>query len=95
MIWYYLVCFIIFMAIVAVLLFIREMKNAPLVPDTEPFLKGDCAPISEEYFKHYNDFCKNCKFFDETSNCTHEVNIGVIDESKTKICKEDGLFESK
>ena len=83
----------IFIMVVSMILFIREIKKAPLVPETEPFLRGDYVPSGEEHFKHVNAFCKNCKFFDGTAMCLHENHFGLIDEHKAKICKEDSLFK--
>jgi hypothetical protein len=93
MTWYIILGTFTLLIVVSMILFIREIKKAPLIPETEPFLKGDAAPTGEEYFRYFNTFCKNCKFFDKTATCLHEDNFGLIDEHKSRICKKRCLFE--
>ena len=93
MTWYIILGAFILLIVVSMILFIREIKKAPLIPDSEPFLNGDYIPNEEEHSKHCGVFCKNCKFFDGTAMCLHENHFGLIDEHKTKICKENSLFK--
>ena len=93
MIWYIILGAFTLLIVVSMILFIREIKKAPLVPDTKPFLRGDYVPNGEKHFKHVNTFCKNCKFFDGTATCLHEQHFGLIDKHKTEFCKENSLFE--
>lgn len=95
MIWYIIIGFFALITIVFMILLLREIKNAPLVPDTMPFLRGDYVPTGEEYFKHFNTFCRNCKFFDGTATCLAEHSFGIINEHNTNICKTESLFEPK
>ena len=69
MTWYIILGTFTLLIVVSMILFIREIKKAPLVPETEPFLKGEIAPTGEEYFRYFNTFCKNCKFFDKSAIC--------------------------
>ena len=95
MIWYIILGAFTLLIVVSMILFIREIKKAPLVPDTKPFLRGDYVPTGEEYFKYFNTFCKNCKFFDGTATCLTEHSFGIINEHNTNICKTESLFEPK
>jgi hypothetical protein len=93
--WYIILGAFTLFIVVFMILLLREIKNAPLVPDTMPFLRGDYVPTGEEYFKYFNTFCKNCKFFDGTATCLNEHNFGVVDDHNTKVCKKDSIFEPK
>ena len=93
--WYFIIGFFVLIMLVIMILLLREIKNAPLIPDTEPFLRGDIAPTREKYFRYFNTFCKNCKFFDGTATCLTEHSFGIINEHNTNICKTESLFEPK
>ena len=79
----------------SIIIFYYEAKHAPLIPDTEPFLRGDYVPKEDELVKHAETFCKNCKFFDGTATCLHEDNFGLVTNHTEQVCKKESLFEAK
>ena len=79
----------------SIIIFYYEAKHAPLIPDTEPFLRGDYVPKEDELVKHAEIFCKNCKFFDGTATCLHENNFGLVTNHSEQLCKKESLFETK
>jgi hypothetical protein len=84
--------------IISTVLFISEIKKAPLLDDKEPFLEGDYDPKEDSTLAIYDyaeTFCKNCKFYDGTAMCLHEDNIGVVDINLIEVCKKASMFEAE
>lgn len=89
--------FLAILFIISLVLFIIEIKKAPLIDDKEPFLNGDYGPKEDPTLAIYDyaeTFCKNCKFYDGTAMCLHENNIGVVDINLIEICKKGSMFEA-
>lgn len=85
------------MFIISTVLFISEVKKAPLIDDKKPFLHGDYDPKKDPTLIAYDyaeKFCKHCKFYDGTAMCLHEDNIGVVDLSLIDSCKKESMFEA-
>jgi hypothetical protein len=83
--------------IISAVLFISEIKKAPLLDDKEPFLEGDYNPKKDPtlfVYDYAETFCKNCKFYDGTAMCLHEDNIGVVDMNLIDSCKKESMFEA-
>ena len=92
-----IVYFLAILLIISLVLFIIEIKKAPLIDDKEPFLKGDYDPKEDPTLAIYDyveTFCKNCKFYDGTAMCLHEDNIGVVDMNLIEACKKASMFEA-
>lgn len=73
-------------------LFLYEIKRAPLVDDTQPFLHDDCdfsnSPVDE--FKSI--FCEHC-LYNLDNRCNNGYHFGKINEEMIKTCKEKHYFE--
>ena len=83
--------------IISTVLFISEIKKAPLLDDKEPFLEGDYNPKKDPtlfIYDYAEKFCKHCKFYDGTAMCLHEDNIGVVGLSLIDSCKKESMFEA-
>ena len=86
------------MFIISTVLFIFEVKKAPLIDDKEPFLKGDYNPKEDPtLFAHdyAEKFCKHCKFYDAVAMCLHESNVGVVGVNLIENCKKASMFEAE
>jgi uridylate kinase len=88
--------------IIVMVLFAKEVKNAPTINDKAPFLwdgydpKNDpTSAFFEEELHHTDTFCKNCKFYDGTAMCLHENNFGEININLINYCKKNSIFEAK
>ena len=88
--------------IIVMVLFAKEVRNAPTISDKAPFLWDDYGPKNdstsaflEEELHHTETFCKNCKFFDGTAMCLHENNFGEININLINYCKKNAIFEAK
>lgn len=83
--------------IISTVLFISEIKKAPLLDDKEPFLEDDYNPKKDPtlfIYDYVEKFCKHCKFYDGTAMCLHEDNIGVVGLSLIDSCKKESMFEA-
>ena len=88
--------------IVVMVLFAKEVINAPTISDKVPFLWDDYDPKNDPtsaFFEeelHYTEtFCKNCKFYDGTAMCLHENNFGELNINLINYCKKNSIFEAK
>jgi uridylate kinase len=88
--------------IIVMVLFAKEVRNAPTISDKVPFLWVDYDPkkdpssdLFEKELHHTDAFCKNCKFFDGTAICLHENNFGEININLINHCKKNAIFEAK
>ena len=86
--------------IVIMVVFAKEVKNAPTVDEKEPFLWDDYNPmkeanVDEDVFRYTKTFCKHCKFYDGTAMCLHENNFGELTKHVVINCKDKSMFEVK
>ena len=90
--------------IIVMVVFAKEVKNAPTINDKAPFLWDDYGPkkdptnkpkLEDEELRYAKIFCKNCNFFDGTAICLSEKNFGDLSITLIKHCKSNSLFEAK
>lgn len=85
-----MVCVAIAWFVCSIVLFFKEIKKAPMVDDSKPFLHDDYDPEKDPTEKFKTTFCNNCiKKLDW--HCNNGTHFGKMIE----LCKKESLFEPK
>jgi len=89
-----MVCVAIAWLVCAVVLFIKEIKKAPLVDEDKAFLFHDYDPNTDPIDKFKVIFCNNC-IKKLNGHCNNGTHFGKINDKVIKMCKKESLFEPK
>lgn len=91
-----IVCYImVAIFLIALVLIYIEIKKAPLVDSSVPFLHDDYDENGDPTRKYINVFCKHCAKSLDEYYCKNGKNSMMIGDAAVEKCKKESLFEPK
>ena len=85
--------FIIVWLVLCVILACVEVRKAPIIDDSLPFLNGDYDEKADPTEAYMSTFCAHCIKNIDGKFCNNGVHLRMLGDEMIEACKKEGYFE--